>query len=143
MYRIPQKTGEYFNARRPMRIKATTTGLQAAESDRDREIEGSREEATHCRVITKEKKKTDCAPAGFLRRYGQKQAAIFNTVQLCYLSHLHQPKTRRRKELVIGRDACMVVCVPRSCRADNTQTRLAQCTHVSCSRLKSPKLLSL
>ena len=40
-----------------MRIKATTTGLQAAERDRGREKEGSREEATHCRA--KKKKKTN------------------------------------------------------------------------------------
>lgn len=58
MYSVSHSTENWrvFNARRPMRIKATTTGLQAAERDRGREKEGSREEATHCRG--KKKKKT-------------------------------------------------------------------------------------
>lgn len=38
-----------FNAHRPMRIKATTTGLQAVERERGREKEGSREKETHSR----------------------------------------------------------------------------------------------
>lgn len=51
MYSVSHSTENWrvFNARRPMRIKATTTGLQAAERDRGREKEGSRKEATHCR----------------------------------------------------------------------------------------------
>lgn len=51
MYSVSHSTENWrvFNARHPMRIKATTTGLQATERDRGREKEGSREEATHCR----------------------------------------------------------------------------------------------
>lgn len=59
MYSVSHSTENWrvFNARRPMRIKATTTGLQAAERDRGREKEGSREEATHCRAKKEKKKK--------------------------------------------------------------------------------------
>lgn len=62
MYSASHSTQNWriFNAHSPMRIKATTTGLQAAERERERdagrEKEGSREEETHSRGEKKKKK---------------------------------------------------------------------------------------
>lgn len=102
-----------------MRIKATTTGVQAAERYRGREKEGSREEAT----LQEEKKKNPhCAPAGFLSWYRQKQAAIFNTVQLCYLFPSRPTADQKRKKELVKGAACIGVCVPRSWPLGDTHT---------------------
>lgn len=63
MYSVSHSTENWrvFNARCPMRIKATTTGLQAAERYRVREKEGSREEATHCKKKTPKKQTSLCS----------------------------------------------------------------------------------
>lgn len=65
MYNVSHSTENWtvFNACRPMRIKATTTGLQAAE--REIETEGKKDPERK-RLTAEEKKKALCAPAGFL-----------------------------------------------------------------------------
>lgn len=107
IYSVSHSTENWrvLNACHPMRIKATTTGLQGADRDRDREKEGSIEEATQCRG----KKKTYCAPAGLLSPDWQKQARIFNTVQLCYLSCLDQEEEEESwsKELHVWSCVCL------------------------------------
>lgn len=98
-----------------MRIKATTTGLQAAERYRGREREGSREEATLQGTKKMKTKKPHCAPADFLPVAGTdrnrlRYLTLYNSATF---SHLDQLRIRRKKELVNGA-ACMGVRVPRS-----------------------------
>lgn len=117
MYSVSHSTENWrvFNARHPMRIKATTTGLQAAERDRDREKEGSREEATHCSATKNKIKKIKnwlCSCWLSLVGTERNRLRFLTLYNSATFSHLDQLKSRRRKELVKGA-ACMVgVCVP-------------------------------